>query len=109
MDDTEKKSVGRPPKVTQTEDEPKERVIETLADCENDEEKIIYHYQHAQGSIQDIARVYRRSVNEVLSILGLDDMTEVQTQGDLIDQSEAGPETRLNLNGNPARAHYTTD
>lgn len=86
-----------------------ERVIKTLDDCRNDDEKIVYHYQHAQGSIQDIARVYHRSVEEVLHILGLDDMSEVQTQGDLIDQSEAGPETRVNPIGNPAKAHYTTD
>lgn len=109
MDDTEKKPVGRPPKVPDTSESLKERVINSIADCRNDEEKIMYHYQHAQGSIQDIARVYRRTVNEVLGILGLDDMTEVQTQGDLIDQSEAGPEVRVNPNGNPAIAHFTTD
>jgi hypothetical protein len=91
------------------ENKAEERIIRTLADCKNDEEKIIFHYQHAQGSIQDIARVYHRSVEEVLHILGLDDMSEVQTQGDLIDQSEAGPEVRVNPNGNPAKAHYTTD
>lgn len=105
MSDEEKKPVGRPPKV-ESDETPKERVI---ADMTDDEEKIRYHYQHAQGSIQDIARVYRRSVDEVLQILGLDDMTEVQTQGDLIDQTEAGPEVRVNPNGNPAHAHYTTD
>lgn len=92
---------------TKSEDTtPKERVI---ADMTDDDEKIRYHYQHGQGSIQDIARVYRRSVDEVLHILGLDDMTEVQTQGDLIDQSEAGPEVRVNPFGNAAKAKYTTD
>lgn len=104
-DDEEKRPVGRPPKVLEPE-QPKERVI---ADMTDDEEKIRYHYQHAQGSIQDIARVYRKSVDEVLHILGLEDMTEVQTQGDLIDQSEAGPEVRVNPNGSPAKAHFTTD
>lgn len=89
--------------------ENKERVINSLDDCKNDEEKITYHYQHAQGSIQDIARVYHRSVDEVLQILGLDDMSEVQTQGDLIDQGEAGPEVRVSPYGNPAKAKYTTD
>lgn len=92
--------------VDKSKETPKERVI---ADMTDDAEKIQYHYQHAQGSIQDIARVYRKSVSEVLVILGLEDMNEVQTQGDLIDQSEAGPEVRVNPNGNPARAHYTTD
>lgn len=86
-----------------------DKVIKTLQDCETVEEKIMYHYQRAQGSIQDIARVYHKSVEEVLHILGLDDMTEVQTQGDLIDQSEAGPEVRVNPVGNPAKAKFTTD
>lgn len=99
IDDNKSKEVAKA-------EEPKERVI---ADMTDDEEKIRYHYQHAQGSIQDIARVYRKSVEEVLHILGLDELSEVQTQGDLIDQSEAGPETRVNPLGNPAKAHYTTD
>ena len=73
------------------------------------EERVTYRYQHGQGSIQDIARVYRIDVDQVLTILGLNDMIEVQTQGDLIDQSEAGPETRLNPRGNPAKANYTTN
>lgn len=81
----------------------------TIKDMDNDEDKIRYHYNHAQGSIQDIARVYHRSVDQVLHILGLDDMSEVQTQGDLIDQGEAGPEVRVNPFGNPAKAKYTTD
>jgi hypothetical protein len=92
-----------------TDSKSESREIKTLADCQTDEEKIIFHYQHAQGSIQDIARVYRRSVDEVLIILGLTEMSEVQTQGDLIDQSEAGPEVRVNPLGSPAKAHYTTD
>lgn len=87
----------------------KKRDIKTLDDCETVEEKIMYHYQRAQGSIQDLARVYKLSVDEVLHILDLDDMTEIQTQGDLIDQSEAGPEVRVNPQGSTAKAHYTTD
>jgi hypothetical protein len=87
----------------------RDEASKALAAAKTDEDKIKVHYQFGQGSIQDIARVYRRSVDEVLHILELDDMSEVQTQGDLIDQSEAGPEVRVNPNGNPARAHYTTD
>jgi len=83
--------------------------IKTLEDCDTVEEKVMYHYQRGQGSIQDIARVYKLSVDEVLQMVGLDDMSEVQTQGDLIDQSEAGPEVRVNPLGNPAKAKYTTD
>lgn len=81
----------------------------TLADMKTDEDKIKFHYNRAQGSIQDLARVYHRSVDEVLHILGLDEMSEVQTQGDLIDQAEAGPEVSVNPVGNPAKAKYTTD
>lgn len=84
-------------------------VDKTFKDLETDDEKIIWHYQHAEGSIQDIARVYRTSVEHVLEINGLNDMAEVQTQGDLIDQSEAGPEVRVNPLGNPAKAKYTLD
>lgn len=73
------------------------------------DEKIVYRYNHAQGSIQDIARVYHKSVEEVLHIVGLDDMSEIQTQGDLIDQAEAGPLTQVSHLGRPARAKFTTD
>jgi hypothetical protein len=62
---------------------------------EQDKQKIIDHYQKGQGSIQDIARVYRYSVNEVLQVLGMNDLLEVESQGDLIDPSEAGPGAQL--------------
>lgn len=73
------------------------------------EERVNYRYQHAQGSIQDIARVYRLSVDEVLQMLGMSDMIEIQTQGDMIDQAEAGPLTQVSPFGKPAKANYTTD
>jgi hypothetical protein len=73
------------------------------------EERVVYRYNHAQGSIQDIARVYRLSMEEVLKLIGHDNMLEIPTQGDLIDQSEAGPEVRVNPMGNPARNNFTTD
>lgn len=78
-------------------------------ELKTDDEKILWHYQRAQGSIQDIARVYNRSVQDVLRIIGQDELLEVPTQGDLIDQSEAGPEVRINPLGNSARNNYTTD
>lgn len=70
--------------------------------------KIIKHYQKGQGSIQDIARVYRYSVDEVLDVLGLQDIKTVQSTGDLIDQEEAGFDVKLN----PTKTHkisYSTD
>lgn len=55
------------------------------------EEKVKYHYEHGQGSIQDIARVYRLDVDEVLHMIGLDELATVKTnQGDLIDDKDAG-------------------
>lgn len=72
-------------------------------------QKIRDFYMKGQGSIQDYARIYRVSVEEVLEILGLNDMIEVETQGDLIDQGEAGPEVKVNPRGNPARSNYTTN
>lgn len=66
------------------------------------EEKVTWFYQHGSGSIQDIARVHRLSVEEVLHIIGQDEMTTVVTQGDLIDQQEAGPGIHLE----PSKQHY---
>jgi len=73
------------------------------------EERVKYHYEHGQGSIQDIARVYRLNVDEVLHIIGQDEMTTVSTTGDMIDQSEAGPGVELNYNGKQHFIPYTTD
>lgn len=94
----------------------KSEVGENLSDFDKamkaattDAEKIKAYYMFGHGSIQDYARIFRMQVAEVLDILGLDDMSEVQTQGDLIDQAEAGPEVRVNPRGNAAQAHYTTD
>lgn len=58
--------------------------------------KVLDHYQKGQGSIQDIARVYRLSVDEVLHIIGQDELTTITTQGDLIDAQEAGPGAQVN-------------
>lgn len=57
--------------------------------------KIKDHYNKGQGSIQDIARVYQITVEDVLEVIGQSEMTEVIMQGDLIDQSEAGPEVKV--------------
>jgi len=55
------------------------------------EEQIKFYYQHGKGSIQDLARIYRVSVDEVLRIIGESNLGTVTTQGDMIDASEVGP------------------
>lgn len=60
------------------------------------DEKIISHYQKGQGSIQDIARVYNVPVSYVLELIGHGNLASVQTTGDLIDSSEAGPNVQMN-------------
>lgn len=70
--------------------------------------KVIEHYNLGQGSIQDIARVYRLDVDEVLEVLGMQDMMTVQTMGDLIGQDEAGLETQLQT-GRKYKVPYNTD
>jgi len=70
--------------------------------------KVIEHYNLGQGSIQDIARVYRLDVDEVLDALGMQDMMTVQTMGDLIGQDEAGLETPLQ-SGRKYKVPYNTD
>lgn len=71
-------------------------------------EKILEHYQRGQGSIQDIARVYRVSVDEVLDIVGEGHLGSVFTQGDLIDASEAGPNAAMNY-GRDFKVPFTVD
>jgi hypothetical protein len=70
---------------------------------------ILDHYQKGQGSIQDIARVYRVTVDEVLHIIGEDELTSVTFQGDLIDPSEAGPGVTPNYEGKTEHVTFTTD
>lgn len=72
------------------------------------EERVNWFYIHGTGSIQDIARTHRMSVDEVLHIIGQDELTTVYTQGDLIDSSEAGPGAQLN-GGQQHYVQYTTD
>lgn len=70
--------------------------------------KIYDHYQKGQGSIQDIARVYRVTVAEVLQIIGQDELLSVEVPGDMIDPSEAGPNVKLNY-GEQFNVPFTTD
>lgn len=70
--------------------------------------KIKEHYDKGQGSIQDIARVYRTTVETVLHHIGQDELTSVATIGDQIDPSEAG-NAALNYQGQTHRANYSTN
>lgn len=97
---------------TTRDDGPKPRLSKDeekkLLDSMTIEQKVKYHYEHAQGSIQDIARVYRLDVAEVLTIIGETDILEVQTTGDLIDPSELQPGQSVNPS-TPHRVTYTSD
>lgn len=70
--------------------------------------KIVDHYQRGQGSIQDIARVYRLSVSEVLEILEKKNLENVYFIGDTIDQGEAGPGANMNF-GQVENINFSTD
>lgn len=73
------------------------------------EEKVVWLYQHGKGSIQDIARVHRLTVDEVLAMIGQTDLMTVTTQGDLVDASElVGTQATLN-HGTQHAVQYSTD
>lgn len=60
------------------------------------QKKILGHYQRGEGSIQDIARVYHLTVQQVLDVIGEGKMGTVHMDGDMIDASEAGPNAEMN-------------
>jgi hypothetical protein len=66
------------------------------------------YYQMGKVSIQDIARILRLSVPEVLEAIGEGDMSTVTIGGDLIDPSEAGPGAQMNY-GQTVNVPFTTD
>lgn len=70
--------------------------------------KIIGHYQKGQGSIQDIARVYHLSVDQVLEAIGIKDISHAAIGGDLIDPSEVGPGATFNY-GQSVKIDFTTN
>lgn len=53
-------------------------------------------YQGARNSIQDIARIYGVTVQEVLDLVGEGRAGRVHFGGDLIDPTEAGPNADMN-------------
>lgn len=72
-------------------------------------DKIKDHYLKGQGSIQDIARVYRVEVGQVLHIIGQDEMLNVESGGDMIDSTEAGPGAQMNYSGQQFNVPYSVD
>lgn len=72
------------------------------------DERVRWFYVHGRGSIQDIARVHRITVDEVLHYIGQEELTTVETTGDMIDKSEAGPGAVLEY-GKVHPVNYTTD
>ena len=73
---------------------------------EDTKKKIIAHYQKGQGSIQDIARVYKVEVSEVLDVVGATDLKSVYIGGDTIDEKEAGQPINY---GKTEQIRYTTN
>jgi len=74
------------------------------------DEQIRDHYIHARATIQEMARVYKLTVEKVLEILDLEDVGEVQTIGDQIDASELGPgDAPINSVGKSYKVPFTTD
>ncbi len=57
--------------------------------------KINEHYQLGEGSIQDIARKYRLTVEEVLEVIGQSDVTTVVGAGDLIGPEDVDEVTEI--------------
>lgn len=75
---------------------------------EKTKKEIRKFYLEGKGSIQDYARIYRLSVDEVLDIVGEKHLKTVQFSGDLIDAEEAGPATQLS-HGEQYRVPYSTN
>lgn len=57
---------------------------------------IVRAYQTGRNSIQDLARIYRVDVHQVLNAIGEGNLSSVRMEGDLIDAGEAGPNTEMN-------------
>lgn len=57
---------------------------------EQQAEEIRNFYQHGKGSIQDYARMYHLTVQEVCAIVGEEDLLSVEIGGDLVDPQEMG-------------------
>lgn len=70
--------------------------------------EIVKVYQTSRNSIQDIARIYRVDVHEVMEAIGEKKATNVQMEGDLISTEEAGPNAQMNY-GKQVKVPITTN
>ena len=57
--------------------------------------KVNKHYQLGQGSIQDIARTYRLTVEEVLDMIGQSEVATVTGIGDLVGPEDVPEGTQI--------------
>lgn len=72
-------------------------------------DKILKTYQTSRNSIQDIARINRVDVHEVLEIIGEGNLSTVTMLGDMVDPSELrGTNAEFN-NGSTARVEISTN
>lgn len=53
-------------------------------------------YLTSRNSIQDIARIYRVDVHEVMEVIGEGQASTVHLEGDMISQDEAGSNAQMN-------------
>jgi hypothetical protein len=70
--------------------------------------KVLAHYQKGEGSIQDIARVYKIEVSEILDLIGASELKTVTIGGDTIGAEEAGSGAKMNY-GEEKEIRYTTN
>ena len=75
---------------------------------ETTQKEILDLYQTGKGSIQDYARIYRLSVDEVLEIVGERHLSSVHIGGDLVDPTELGPNGQMNY-GEDVAVPFTTN
>lgn len=75
---------------------------------EDTAKKIWDHYQKGQGSLQDLARIYRVGVDDVLEIIKETELSTVALTGDLIDPSDVGPGGEFN-HGKQVKVPYTVN
>ena len=70
--------------------------------------EILHLYLTGKGSIQDYARIYRLSVEQVLAIVNETHLSSVSISGDMIDPTEAGPGAAMNY-GSEVPVPYSTN
>lgn len=75
------------------------------------EVQVVRAYQTGRSSIQTIARVYGIGVDEVLTMIGEGELTEVTFTGDQIEEDEAGKDAgRVPMNyGDTRKVPFSTD